>query len=311
MKFLLSAAILLVCSTVVAAEPVVVNNPVREVTLRYTLPAPAEAWVRQIPIGAIFADVHARTAATSTWDVTVADHHYVYFQTNSRSSSASLILRDGVIHDLIAANVSVEVVSVTDPQPGDVLAIAGSSAVDGRILFRTDDSRTLVRPLANPSNARNPEKVPSAVETVSIRNDGPEPLSIISAATIGGLFVANEPSPSVYKPLLVPPGEVVEFKLWFWPLHYNQPYYDFTDAKFIVVTDRSSRVEFTAEGHSTFDADINYDGKVDLGDLGVFRNAYRSGAYDKHVDINQDGVIDLGDMGLLRRQFGDVRPSLD
>ena len=87
---------------------------------------------------------------------------------------------------------------------------------------------------------------------------------------------------------------------------------DFDIADGIVIVTSSEvtpEIVIGLEGHSTFNADVNYDGNVNLGDLGIIRGNYLSDSsssdWDPSADINGDGVIHLGDLGPLRSSVPD------
>jgi hypothetical protein len=55
-------------------------------------------------------------------------------------------------------------------------------------------------------------------------------------------------------------------------------------------------------GKSTFNSDINYDGKVNTGDLGSLNQAktnFNKGIFDATADINGDGLINTLDASAL------------
>ena len=70
--------------------------------------------------------------------------------------------------------------------------------------------------------------------------------------------------------------------------------------------------EVALRGASTFNSDISYDGKVDLGELGVVNAGFGKTAghpdFDPSSDINGDGVINFTDLGSLNVQFGAELP---
>ncbi|MFM7371402.1 MAG: hypothetical protein ACKO2Z_27145, partial [Sphaerospermopsis kisseleviana] len=60
-------------------------------------------------------------------------------------------------------------------------------------------------------------------------------------------------------------------------------------------------------GKSTFNSDINYDGRVGTGDLGPLNNARRNfnnGIYDGTADINGDGLINNNDLIIFNSERG-------
>ena len=63
-----------------------------------------------------------------------------------------------------------------------------------------------------------------------------------------------------------------------------------------------SQYEVALSGKSTFNSDINYDGKVNTGDLGSLNLAktnFNKGIFDATADINRDGLIDTLDVNAL------------
>ncbi|MEZ6087905.1 MAG: hypothetical protein R3C05_07760 [Pirellulaceae bacterium] len=73
------------------------------------------------------------------------------------------------------------------------------------------------------------------------------------------------------------------------------------------------RYAVSAAAHTTFAADLNLDGRVNVSDVvlldTVFGRAAGDGLYSRDHDINGDGSIDLGDFGLLNAQFGMQRTA--
>ncbi|MBR6038832.1 MAG: dockerin type I repeat-containing protein [Candidatus Methanomethylophilaceae archaeon] len=50
-----------------------------------------------------------------------------------------------------------------------------------------------------------------------------------------------------------------------------------------------------------FDADFNYDGRVDLRDMTLFKKAVKAGGTDKTFDITHDGKVNLRDVVLMKK----------
>jgi hypothetical protein len=66
-----------------------------------------------------------------------------------------------------------------------------------------------------------------------------------------------------------------------------------------------SEYEIALSGKSTFNSDINYDGRVGVGDLGVLNNArknFKSNIYDGTADINGDNLIDNSDLTIFNSE---------
>jgi len=220
------------------------------------------------------------------------------------------------------------VVDDTNYEPDNIVLTDSSGGEGGHIIFKTPLSKYrqntpdshLVRPLADVSKANDPAFSPSDIEFIEVRNAGTKPVTVITATAVNAQFVSVRPSASPAQPVIIEPGKRQLFEIWFWPLHFNFAHYDFAPEagpigpntpQVVIVTADAAMLQVAIEGHSTFDADINYDGKVNLGDLGVLRANYlkttTSPDWDPTADINQDGTINLGDYGLLRAQFGDER----
>jgi hypothetical protein len=70
----------------------------------------------------------------------------------------------------------------------------------------------------------------------------------------------------------------------------------------------SPTINIALVGASTFNSDINYDGSVNLTDLGVFNNAFGAATVDPTADINGDAAINFGDLGPFNVEFGRSRP---
>jgi hypothetical protein len=61
------------------------------------------------------------------------------------------------------------------------------------------------------------------------------------------------------------------------------------------------------QGETTFDADVNYDGRVDRDDILLLSDQFGKGNNSGFVDPNGDGQLDYGDWGLLNAQYGKTR----
>ena len=70
----------------------------------------------------------------------------------------------------------------------------------------------------------------------------------------------------------------------------------------------SPQVDVALSGQSTFDADINYDGKVGIADIVQFENLLGTHAgeanYSASADPTGSGSIDMGDFGIMNAQYG-------
>ncbi|QDS89708.1 hypothetical protein EC9_39080 [Rosistilla ulvae] len=78
----------------------------------------------------------------------------------------------------------------------------------------------------------------------------------------------------------------------------------------VVVSNAGNRGRYaiSATAETTYAADLNLDGRVNIADVvlldSVFGQTRGDGMYSENHDPNLDGSIDLGDFGLLNAQFG-------
>lgn len=116
--------------------------------------------------------------------------------------------------------------------------------------------------------------------------------------------------------ILLLPGAVQRFNLNFaptLPTAANTQGIDFERDDALVlhaVAAGGTHFPVALAGRSTFAADITYDGRVNLAELGVlnarFGRRAQDADWDPTADINGDGRINLADLGLLNAQFGRV-----
>jgi hypothetical protein len=115
------------------------------------------------------------------------------------------------------------------------------------------------------------------------------------------------------KPVIVQPGETKTLGLTYAPSTpnaTNATVQSFDVANGLVIVSNAANapvVEIGLRGDSTFDADTNYDGRVDLGDLISFDRHYGlhagDDAYRPQIDPNGDGVIDVTDLRPFAAHF--------
>ena len=107
--------------------------------------------------------------------------------------------------------------------------------------------------------------------------------------------------------LLINPGESQRIQLTYDPLAAGENF-AVADGLILFTNDlTTSEHRIALSGKSTYNADINYDGTVGIGDLGPLNNAFKNfkaGIFDPTADINGDGAIGIGDLGGLNNQRG-------
>ncbi|MTJ43417.1 hypothetical protein FJR39_09480 [Dolichospermum flos-aquae UHCC 0037] len=118
---------------------------------------------------------------------------------------------------------------------------------------------------------------------------------------VGGVTV-NNLDLSGDKDLLLNPGSSQRVELTYDPSAAKENF-DLTNGLvlFTNVPDWS-QYEVKLSGKSTFNSDINYDGKVNTGDLGSLNQAktnFNKGIFDATADINGDGLINTLDASAL------------
>lgn len=144
---------------------------------------------------------------------------------------------------------------------------------------------------------------------IEVSNSGKAPLTITEIRV-------NAPDVTVAssdKPVVVQPGETMKLGLTYTPSTPNAT--DATVQSFdvsnglVIISNAANApvVEIGLRGDSTFDADTNYDGRVDVGDLISFDQHFglRAGdaAYRPQIDPNGDGVINVADLRPFAAHF--------
>ncbi|WP_053538080.1 Calx-beta domain-containing protein [Anabaena sp. WA102] len=115
------------------------------------------------------------------------------------------------------------------------------------------------------------------------------------------------------KDLLVNPGSSQRVNLTYDPLVAGENFdFDKNGSSLVLFTNIPdwSQYEVKLSGKSTFNSDINYDGKVNTGDLGSLNQArtnFNRGIFDGTADINGDGLISTLDANALT---ADIRLKL-
>jgi hypothetical protein len=208
-------------------------------------------------------------------------------------------------------------VTLLDDDP--TLAILDSSGApdDARIEFGTRLSQFRTRfadsPLVRPA-------YPDAGQYVDLVNAGYSPL-VVEEIVVNAPHVSVSPALTAVADddVVLGPGQVLRLSLTYtadWTGLSNPALADFDLAAGLVV--RSTAVngaerDVALAGKPTFHADLNYDGRVNFGELGLLNSNFgrraQDAGWDPTADINGDGIINLGDLGLFNAQFGKARAA--
>jgi hypothetical protein len=205
---------------------------------------------------------------------------------------------------------------VDQRQPPQITVTATLGANPGTIQFTSDlgsGSTASVSTLVRPA-------FPDAKQFVDIKNTGVSPLTI-SHIEINAPDVTTDVPPitNAAGDMLLAAGETRRIGLTYAPSAPRAD--DPTTQSFqvsnglVIVSDAANtpRIEITLQGASTFDADINYDGRVNIADVVLFDDHVGNHAgntnFDRSTDPNGDGSIDLGDFGPLNVFYGAARLS--
>lgn len=208
--------------------------------------------------------------------------------------------------DVLIQSTSISVVKVVAPPQIKVTATSGSDLES--VQFGTQLQGT-VSPLVRPA-------LPDTAQFVEVTNTGPSPLTIDA-------IQINAPDVTVAAPasgMVLQAGETERLRLKYAPTTPNvqnktaQSFHVEDGLVILSDAENTPRVEVALTGHSTFDADITYDGAVNIADLVSFDDhcGARSGDSDYHpsIDPNGDGSVDLGDFGPLNVYFRQSRPAV-
>lgn len=209
--------------------------------------------------------------------------------------------------DVLIQSTSISVVKLVAPPQIKVTATSGPDLES--VQFGTQLEGT-VSPLVRPS-------LPDTAQYVEVTNTGPSPLTIDAIQiNVPDVTVAGSTSGVVLQA-----GETERLRLEYAPTTpnvQNKTAQSFqAENGLVIVSDAENapRVEIALTGHSTFDADITYDGNVNIADLVSFDDhcGARSGDANYHpsIDPNGDGSVDLGDFGPLNVYYRQSRPSVD
>jgi len=200
--------------------------------------------------------------------------------------------------------------------PAKTIRITDSSgaADDASVQFST--ALTEYRPLATADSPLVRPAFPDAEQYIDVTNDGDSPLTLYE-------IQVNAPNVTIDPPLTSDPGDDIElavdgtqrFQLTYAPARPSTFPFDPTNENFcladglVILSDATNdpNYEVVLRGTSTFNSDITYDGKVDLGELGPLNANWGKNPsdpdWDPTADINGDDVVDLGELSPLTSEF--------
>lgn len=262
-----------------------------------------------------YAPLTAQLVFTPTGPLTQTITVQLYGDTKAEPHETILVMLENPVGAAIRK--STGTVTILDDDP--TLAVIDSSGApdDARIVFGTRLSQFRPRygdsPLVRPS-------YPDTGQYVDLVNAG------YSTLVVQEVVVAT-PQVSVYPALssapdddvVLGPGQTLRLSLTYvpnWSGLGNPALADFDLAAGLVVKStgvNAPEMNIALAGKATFHADVNYDGRVNFGELGILNSNFgrRAGdpGWDPTADINGDGFINLADLGLLNAQFGKARST--
>lgn len=155
---------------------------------------------------------------------------------------------------------------------------------------------------------------PDAMHYFEVTNNGDVPLTLFELQINAPDVLVDVPlTSSSGDDIVLAQGETQRFNLTFAPTFPNlidPSHLDFAITNGIVLLSDAANtpsLEIALQGKSTFGSDINHDGAVNFGDLGIFNSNFglnpSDGDYDPTADINGGGV-NFNDLGQLNVEFG-------
>lgn len=204
---------------------------------------------------------------------------------------------------------TITVLPKTEPPQIEVSATSGPNLQT--VQFTTElhgaDGAPVLTPLVRPA-------APDTRQFVEVRNSGTSPLTL-DEVQVAAPDVSVTPALAVGPDddVVLLPGQAQRFQLTYAPRVPNAS--DTSTQTFrisdgLVIKSNAANaplVQITLVGASTFDADITYDGRVNIADVVAFDSQIGTragdGKYQPTADPNGDGKVDLGDFGMLATQY--------
>jgi hypothetical protein len=202
------------------------------------------------------------------------------------------------------------------PPPPEIAITGTSDATDGMIQFTTArgaGSTASVSTLVRPA-------LPDTKQYIDVTNTGGSSL-IISQIEINAPDVTTD-APAMTgaaSDLVLAPGQTQQIRLTYAPSvpnSQNSSTESFNLSSGLVIVSNAAntpQLPVGLAGASTYNADVNYDGQVNIADVLVIASEMGAHAgqarYDRSADPNADGSIDLADFGLVNAEFGAARTA--
>jgi len=285
-----------------ATFQIVLNTlPAAEVTIGLTTSDPTEVTIVPASVKFLPGDWNVPQTVTLTGvddDLTDGDASYAIL-------TAAAVSDDSSYHGLDA----VDVLAVNRDDDGlAVIQVKDSSANpdDKQIQFVTDLSR--YRPLMADSPLVR-QAYPDDRQYFDVFNAGDAPL-VLEAIEIHvpGVSIDRPLGDGAADDLTILPGKTERFRLTYAPTDEAESFD--LESGVVIVSNAQDAAEFSIalRGESTTNADISYDGRVNLSDLGPlnvnFGKVTGTAGFDPSADINGDGRVNLTDLGPLNVAFG-------
>ena len=233
------------------------------------------------------------------------------------TETVSLRVTDSTV---LVSGVDTAEINITDVAP--VIRVTDSSGApdDASVQFTTPLSQ--YRPLGIDSPLVRPN-CPDTQQYIDVTNDSPSPLTLyeiqISADSPNVTIdpsLGSDPGDDI----VVPPGQTQRFQLAYaptipsyFPLDPKNENFALSDG-LVILSNATNNPDYEVglRGVSTFNSDISYDGRVDLGELGVLNSNWGKASgdldWDPTADIDGNGKIDLSDLSPLTSEFGSDLP---
>ena len=197
------------------------------------------------------------------------------------------------------------------------ISVADGSGLadDHSVQFGT--ALTQYRPLATADSPLVRPDAPNTEQYVDVTNCGYSPLVLYEIQINAPSVTTNPPLTSdPGDDIVLPPGHTQRFELTYAPTLPSYFPFDPASENFclpdglVILSDATNDPDYEIglRGVSTFNSDVNYDARVNLGDLGPLNaNWGKTPAdpnWDPTADINGDDVINLSDFSPLTSEFG-------
>ncbi len=239
----------------------------------------------------------------------------VHGDTKAEPNETVLVILENPVGAAIRKATGTVTIFDDDPTLGTI--DSSGTPGDARVEFGTPLSQFRTRfadsPLVRPT-------YPDIGQYVDLVNTGYSTL-VVQEVLVGATHVSVSPALGAAQgdDVVLGPGQVLRLSLAYAPdlTGLENPAladFDLPDGLIVKSTAvNAPELNIALAGKPTFHADLNYDGRVNFGELGVLNSNFgrRAGGngWDPTADINGDGIINLADLGLFNAQFGKARSA--